>query len=109
MTDLSASTIWLIILGMGAITFALRYSFIALSGRLELPPTLRRALRFVPAAVLSALVLPALVYSSGELFLSVANDRLVAGLTALVVAWRSKSILLTLLVGMVALWLLQLV
>lgn len=109
MTNLSSGTIWLIILGMGAITFALRYSFIALSGRLELPPTLRRALRFVPAAVLSALVLPALVYSSGELFLSVANDRLVAGLTALVVAWRSKSILLTLLVGMVALWLLQLV
>ncbi|CAN5886677.1 AzlD domain-containing protein [soil metagenome] len=109
MTNLSTSTIWLTILGMGVITFGLRYSFIALSGRLELPPTLRRALRFVPAAVLSALVLPALVYPGGELFLSLSNDRLVAGLIALVVAWKSKSILLTLVVGMVALWLLQLV
>ena len=109
MTDLSTGTVWLTILGMGAITFGLRYSFIALSGRLELPPALRRALRFVPAAVLSALVLPALVYPSGELFLSPSNDRLVAGLIALVVAWRSRSILLTLLVGMGALWVLQLV
>ncbi len=109
MTDLSTGTLWLTILGMGVITFGLRYSFIALSGRLELPPTLRRALRFVPAAVLSALVLPALIYPSGELFLGFANDRLVAGLVALVVAWRSKSILLTLLVGMVTLWVLQLV
>ena len=106
---MSSGTLWLTILGMGVITFGLRYSFIALSGRLELPPTLRRALRFVPAAVLSALVLPALVYPSGELFLSLSNDRLVAGLIALGVAWRSKSILLTLVVGMVALWLLQLV
>lgn len=109
MTNLSTPTIWLTILGMGVITFGLRYSFIALSGRLELPPTLRRALRFVPAAVLSALVLPALVYPGGELFLSLGNDRLMAGLIALVVAWRSRSILLTLLVGMVALWTLQLV
>ena len=106
---MSTGTLWLTILGMGVITFGLRYSFIALSGRLELPSTLRRALRFVPAAVLSALVLPALVYPSGELFLSLENDRLVAGLIALVVAWRSKSMLLTLLVGMVALWILQLV
>ena len=108
MTDLNTGTLWLIIIGMGVITFALRYSFIALAGRLELPPVLQRALRFVPAAVLSALVLPALVYPGGELNLSLGNDRLLAGLVALVVAWRTKSILPTLIVGMAALWLLQL-
>ncbi len=109
MTDLSPTTIWLVTLAMGLIAFLIRYSFIGLLGRLELPSALNRALRFLPAAIFSALVFPALVYRGGELNLSPTNDHLVAGLLALVVAWRSKNILLTLVVGMAALWLLQLV
>lgn len=106
MTRLDGATLWLVILGMGVLTFLIRYSFIGLA-RLALPAAVRRALRFLPAAVLSALVLPALVYPAGELELSLGNAHLLAGLAAALVAWRSKSTLLTLVVGMLALWLLQ--
>jgi branched-subunit amino acid transport protein len=42
----------------------LRLSFIALLGRVETPPFLGRALRFVPAAVLTAVVIPLLFYDT---------------------------------------------
>jgi branched-subunit amino acid transport protein len=108
-TEFSTGTLWAIILAMGVLTFLIRLSFIALSGRLEPPPAVQRALRFLPAAIFAALVFPALFYPAGTLQVGLGNDRLVAGLLALVVAWRARSILLTLLVGMGALWLLQLV
>jgi branched-subunit amino acid transport protein len=108
-TGLSLGTIWGVILAMGVLTFLIRLSFIALSGRLEPPPAAQRALRFLPAAIFAALVFPALFYPAGTLQVGLGNDRLVAGLLALLVAWRSKNILATLLGGMGALWLLQLV
>ena len=104
---LSGSGLWLTMLAMGVVTFGLRASFIALSGRFRLPPAVVRALRFVPAAVLSAIVVPALVFQGGELELTLSNEKLVAGLLAGVVAWYSKSVIWTLLAGMAALWALQ--
>lgn len=102
------SSIWLIILGMGLITFLLRFSFIALVGKITLPSVVERGLQYVPASVFAALIVPALVYdSSGLLAISPLNPRLMAGLIAAVVAWRTRNILLTIAVGMVSLWLWQ--
>jgi branched-subunit amino acid transport protein len=100
-------TLWLAIVGAGAITFALRLSFIALLGRIEIPLSLGRALRFVPAAVLTAVVIPLLLYENGALEVSPGNERLLAGLVAALIAWRTRSVLFTLGGGMVTLWTLQ--
>ncbi len=91
----------------GVLTFLTRLSFIALLGRFELPPLAARALRFVPPAVLSAIVLPELVLRGGELQLGWRNPRLLAGLVAALVAWRTRNVFLTIAVGMAALWGLQ--
>lgn len=104
---MSTLALWLTILGAGAVTFALRLSFIALLGRLEIPPFLERALRLVPAAVLTAVVIPLLVYEDGAVDASLGNERLLAGLVAALIAWRTRSVLLTLGGGMAALWILQ--
>jgi len=74
-----------------------------------LPPWLLRALRYVPAAVLSAIIAPELALPGGALDLTVGNERLVAGLLAILIAWRTRNVLLTVAIGMVALWLLQLI
>lgn len=100
-------TYWLLVIGMGVITYAIRLSMIAFFAGRTVPPTLSRALRFVPAAVLSALVTPALLRPMGPFDLSPGNTRLLAGMIAGVVAWRTKSTLLTIAVGLAALWLLQ--
>jgi branched-subunit amino acid transport protein len=102
--------IWLVFLLGGLLTFGMRFVFIYLLGRFEVPETMRRALRFVPPAVLSAIVFPELmIRSSGQIDLSLTNFRLLAGLVAVLVAWRTKNTLLTILAGMVALLLLQLI
>jgi branched-subunit amino acid transport protein len=104
---MSTTTFWLAILGAGAVTFALRLSFMALLGRIEVPPFLERALRYVPAAVLTAVVIPLLFYQDGALEISLGNERLLAGLLAAVIAWRTRNVLLVLGGGMAALWALQ--
>jgi branched-subunit amino acid transport protein len=105
----SAFWIWTLFLAMGLGTFLLRFSFIYLFGRLEMPAWLRRALKYVPAAVLAALVFPALTYRGSTLDLSFHNVRLLAGLGGALVAWRTKNVFLTLVVGMLLFWLLQLI
>ena len=99
--------IWLVMLLGGLITFAMRFSLIYLFGRFEVPPTLSRALRYVPPAVLSAIIFPELFLHDGALDLSLGNTRLLAGLIAILVAWISRNTLITILAGMIALFLLQ--
>ncbi|MEI7847566.1 MAG: AzlD domain-containing protein [Chloroflexota bacterium] len=100
-------SLWLLFLMIGLATFLMRFSFIFLIGKISLPEWLRRALRFVPASVLAALVFPALTHPTGVLDLTLGNFRLLAGLAGAVVAWRTRNVLLTLLAGMLMLWALQ--
>jgi branched-subunit amino acid transport protein len=104
---MSTLALWMTIVGAGVVTFALRLSFIALLGWMETPPILGRALRFVPAAVLTAIAIPLLFYDIGALEVSVGNERLLAGLVASLIAWRTRSVLFTLGGGMATLWTLQ--
>lgn len=96
-----------IMLAAGIITYLTRLSLIVLFGRLNLPDTARRALRFVPPAVLSAIIFPEVFLSDGQLIVGTDNLRLFAAAAAVVVAWRTKNVLLTIAAGMVVLLALQ--
>jgi branched-subunit amino acid transport protein len=98
---------WVTIVVAGLLTYTTRLSSIILYGRVEMPDLVERALRYVPAAVLTAIFLPELVYSQGEFMLTLRNPRLLAGLLAILVAWRTRSVIYTILVGMLSLWTLQ--
>lgn len=98
---------WLIIAGMVVVTYSVRLSVIVLLGEATLPPSLNQALRFVPPAALTAIIFPALLLPDGTLDVSPMNARLLAGIVAAGVAWRSKSALAAIGAGMVALWVLQ--
>lgn len=101
-------TIWLILLFGGLITFGIRFSFVYLLGRFEVPLTMRRALHYVPPAVLSAIIVPELFLRENALDVSLGNERLLAGIVAILVAVWTKNTLVTILAGMAALLLLQL-
>ena len=100
-------TLWLMLLIIGLITYAIRLSCIGLLSQKEMPALLLKALRFVPITVLPAIILPQLFLRNNTLVLSVQNPRWIAGILAAIVAWRTRNVLLTILVGMVALWVLQ--
>ena len=99
-------TTWLIILCMGIVTYSIRLLPIVLLGRIEMPPIVLRALRFVPPAVLSAIFFPELLRPAGSLDISLGNARLIAGLVAAVIAWRTRNVLVTIAAGMIVLWVL---
>ena len=100
-------TIWLIMIGLAIGTFLIRLSFIQLLGQREMPPLLARSLRFIPASILSALVVPQILTRNNALQISFANPQLLAGIVAGLVAWRTRNVVLTVVSGMVVLWLLQ--
>jgi branched chain amino acid efflux pump len=102
-------SIWIVMAFIGALTFLTRLSFIALSGRWDAPPLFRSALRFVPVAILTAIVVPELVMHTGTLDLSLTNARLLAGIIAILVAWRTRNTVLTIVIGMAAFWALQII
>lgn len=104
---MNAGIMALAILGMGAITYAIRLSLFLLPEQVALPVWMLRGLRYVPAAVLSAIILPELLLQQGLIDLSLGNDRMLAGVAAVLVAWRTRNVLLTVTVGLVLLWLLQ--
>jgi branched-subunit amino acid transport protein len=93
------SRVWVAILLAGAGTYAMRASFLLAADRLaRVPPSVERLLRQIPPAALASLVVPALLRPEGELDL--VSPRLVAGLVAAVVAWRTRNVAATLAVGM---------
>ena len=96
-------SLWLTIAGMAAVTYALRASFLVLPPSVETPPLLRRALRYVPAAVLTAIWAPELLLQDRVLFLAFENERLLAGAVAIAAAWRWRLTSVTIAAGLLAL------
>jgi branched-subunit amino acid transport protein len=96
-------TLWAALIGMTVVTFALRASFLLLPPHVETPALLRRALRYVPPAVLTAIWAPELLLKDQVLHLSPENEKLLAGAVAIAVAWRWKLTSLTIAAGLVAL------
>ena len=104
---MSTTALLLTIAGMGLITFAIRAALFLLPAGAQLPAWLLRALRYVPAAVLSAIIAPELLLPGGVFDLSLGNERLLAGVVAILVAWRTRNVIWTVGVGLVTLWVLQ--
>ncbi|MBK9115462.1 MAG: AzlD domain-containing protein [Betaproteobacteria bacterium] len=101
-----ALKLWAVIVAVGALNYASRLSFIAFFARRSMPPLLARALKYVPAAMLTALIVPMIVDWKGAAA-DFATPRVAGALIAAAVAFATRSTLKTLAVGMAALWLLQ--
>jgi branched-subunit amino acid transport protein len=99
--------VWLIIIATGLITYGIRLSLIILYGKHEMPLRLQQALRYVPPAVLSAIIFPEVLLTSGNLNMTLENPRLLAGVLAAFVAWRTQNVFLTIIIGMGTLLALQ--
>ncbi len=107
---MSTTYLWLTIIAMGVVTYLVRLSFILAWGKFEMPSMVRRSLRYVPPAVLSAIILPELLRpNASPIDFSFGNVRWIAGLVAALVAWRTRNALLTIVVGMFVFWLFSLV
>jgi branched-subunit amino acid transport protein len=100
-------TLWLIIAAVSLVTFLLRASFIVFADPHRFPHLFRQALTFVPPAVLAAIVAPGLLMRDGVLDFSLSNERLFAGLVAIVATIFVRNAMAAIAAGMSTLWLLQ--
>ena len=98
---------WLVILGMALITYILRYLPMASLGHVRLPDWFVTWLELIPVAVLAAMLGPTLITPQGKPDFSVSNVHLWAAIPTALVAWRTRSVTSTIIVGMAAAALLQ--
>jgi branched-subunit amino acid transport protein len=101
--------LWIVLVSVGLLTLATRLSFIVLQDRWQPPELFQRGLRFVPLAVLSALVFPDVLLRDQHIAIPPDLPRLSGALVACLVAWRSKNIFLTIGSGMLVFYLLRLI
>lgn len=98
---------WILIATLALGTWLMRSLPIMLHGHVPHPPWLERFLKHVPVAALTALVVPGSLYVHAGDTYTIAPTRIVAATLAMLVAVRTKNVLATLGVGMIALWLAQ--
>ena len=91
---------FLLIFGMTAVTFGVRYPVLAIVGKINLPEPVFRALKYVPVAVLTAIVFPEVLMPDETLNLSPDNSYMIGAIVAVLVAWRTRSLLWTIVTGM---------
>ena len=90
----------ILVAGMALVTFLVRWPVLALISRITLPQRVLDGMKFIPPAVLTAIVAPAMLMPAGSLDLDIANAYLVAGIAAGAIAFRTRNLLLTIVLGM---------
>ena len=101
-------TEWLMILGMMAVTFGIRYVLLAVADRIRLAPLIEASLKYIPPAVLIAITLPAVLLPKGEWYLSFTNPYLIAAMITTGAGILTKNLLATIAIGLGAFFIYQL-
>lgn len=96
-----------LILGMAIVTYLPRFLPLHVLTRIEIPKVVILWLRYVPVAVLAALIVPGVTAAERQLSLEWGNAYLLASFIAFFVAWRSKNMMFTVIAGMGVVLLLQ--
>jgi branched-subunit amino acid transport protein len=89
-----------LIAGMMAVTFGIRYFLFALADRIRMAPWIEASLKFIPPAVLTAIILPAVLLPKGDWHLSLSNPYLVAALVTTAAGIRTRNLLTTIAIGL---------
>ena len=92
--------VFLTILGMGLVTYSPRLlPTLTLASR-SLPPVVVTWLRYVPIAVLAAMLLPSILMPEGSIDLHFSNLLLWAAIPTLLVGWKTRSLFGSVVAGM---------
>ena len=93
---------------MAMTTFLIRYPLLAFSSRIELPSRIIEALEYLPPAILTAIVVPAVLMPTGDkIILSYTNAQLIGAIAAILIGWRTKNLLATIVGGMLTFFIWQ--
>jgi len=94
--------IFLIIMGMAAVTFFTRFASAVLFRQTGVPVWFGRWMKHVPTGILTALIIPALFLPKGYLDISIHNHYLLAGLVAIVATCLFRNAIITMGLSLIA-------
>lgn len=97
----------LLLLGMGLVTYLPRWLPLHYLSRYPLPDWFIQWLELIPAAILSALLLPALLLNADPRHLDLLRPQLWVALPTFAFAWWTRSLGGTVVVGMLLFWLVE--
>jgi branched-subunit amino acid transport protein len=102
MAWLSGTDVWtlLVIVGLAIVTVVSRSFFLISSKPWQLPHWAQRGLQYAPIAALSAVVVPEIVMSQGQLIDTWQDARLFAAAAGLAIYYAKRNVLMTILGGM---------
>jgi branched-subunit amino acid transport protein len=93
--------IFLTMLGMALVTYIPRLVPVYFLSSRSLPPLVVAWLRYVPVAVLAAMLFPSLLVQGDQVVLGPGNLFLWAAFPTLLVAWKTRSLFSPVVVGMI--------
>ena len=95
----------LLIAGMGAVTYIPRWLPLFSLTRRKLPEVVVEWLDLIPAAILSAILLPALITTGEPKYIDLFQPRPLVAIPTFIFALKTKSLGGTVIVGMLLYWL----
>ena len=99
--------IWMVMIVCGLLTFSMRFVMFSDLAPKQLPGWLEEALGFVPVAVLTAIIVPAVIVSPDGGLMVAGNSRLPAAIIAVTAALVTRSVLVTIGSGLGSMWVLD--
>ena len=99
--------IWLVMIVCGLLTLSMRFVMFSDLAPRQLPGWLEEALGFVPVAVLTAIIVPAVIISPEGGPMLAGNSKLPAALVAVTAALVTRSVLATIASGLGSMWVLE--
>ncbi|MBW2592800.1 MAG: AzlD domain-containing protein [Deltaproteobacteria bacterium] len=95
----------LMVIGMGLVTFLPRWAPLFFLSNRKLPEWLVEWLDLIPAAILSALLLPVLITTGDPRRIMLLQPELIAAIPTFIFALKTRSLGGTVIVGMLMFWL----
>jgi branched-subunit amino acid transport protein len=101
-TGMNSADLWtlLVIAGLAVVTVVTRSFFFLSNKPWHLPHWAQRGLQYAPIAALSAVVVPEIVMSQGQLITTWQDARLFAAAAGALIYFAKRNVLLTILGGM---------
>lgn len=98
---MSETVVLMVIIGMALVTSFSRMTPALILSNRTLPSFVVRWLQFVPAAVLAAMLVPAVLVQNGRIDLSLNNYYLIAAVPTLAIARKTRNLWWAVMIGMI--------
>ena len=103
---LSDMKIWILIIGMGIVTYLPRMMPLLIFSKNNLPPWLESWLKYIPVGIFSALVFPNIFIRNQMFCMTINNIELISSILVFAVAFKTRSLGLSVIVGIISYWVL---